>query len=129
MVTHEADRFVARAESTDPVDVEKRALGAETLFSTIGKSKIPGDEKTAFRISQEGTEMLMASFTPGRIMMNGVYFLGAFPDVLARLRVELAEAFPDPQVEMDFKTLGQLPWLVSSGSLGPMHSDTRRELT
>ncbi|KAH7031686.1 cytochrome P450 [Microdochium trichocladiopsis] len=111
MVAREAERFVASAE--DATDVEKRghSVGAETLFSVIGKSRIPGEEKTASRITQEGTEMLMASFTPGRSMMNGVYFLGAFPDVLTKLQAELAEAFSDPKVAMDFKTLSQLPYL------------------
>jgi hypothetical protein len=33
--------------------------------------------------------------------------------VLSLLRLELETAFPDPDMELDLKTLEKLPWLVS----------------
>lgn len=88
----------------------------ETLFSVIRRSKAPESEKTASRISQEGTEMFMASFTPGRTMMLGMYYLHAYPHVLQALRDELDEANPDPRVDLSYKTLNNLPYLVSQAS-------------
>lgn len=113
MVANEAEQFVANnARCASEKETRPKNSGTETLFSVITRSKIPDEEKTAYRITQEGTEMLMASFTPGRTFMNGIYYLGMFPEVLAKLRAELQQSCSDPTTTWDFKTLNRLPYLV-----------------
>ncbi|RYP85753.1 hypothetical protein DL769_000927 [Monosporascus sp. CRB-8-3] len=43
--------------------------------------------------------------------MLGMYYLHSNPDVLGRLRMELDEANPDPEVDLTFKILNKLPYL------------------
>ncbi|KAF4121952.1 Cytochrome P450 [Geosmithia morbida] len=96
-----------KSEKVSPVEKQD----TETLFSVICRSKAPESEKTASRISQEGTEMFMASFTPGRTMMLSMYYLHAYPHVLQSLRRELDEANPDPRKDISYETLNTLPYL------------------
>jgi cytochrome P450 len=120
MIAQAADRYVAneaQSEADEKIsEKEGRPYGntqPETLFSVIRRSKIPEEEKTASRMSQEGVEMFMASFTPGRTMMQGMYYLQANPDVLKKLQKELDQINPDPAVNLSFRTLPTLPYLVS----------------
>ncbi|RYP47625.1 hypothetical protein DL768_006341 [Monosporascus sp. mg162] len=116
MIKELAEAFVENKQCI--LDKEKRAHASvmsepETLFSTLLKSNLPDEEKSAFRMSQEGIEMFMASFTPGRTMMLGMYYLHSNPDVLDRLRMELDKANPDPEVDLTFKILNKLPYLTA----------------
>lgn len=119
LILKAAQRFVAEQECLPDQISEKKSTSPdksqpETLFSVIRRSKgAPDSEKTASRISQEGTEMFMASFTPGRTMMLFMYYLHAHPDVLEKLRKELDEVNPDPSGELGYKALNSLPYLVS----------------
>lgn len=118
MILQEAERFVANEHlQSNPKHENKyypnRNGQPETLFSVIRRSKISDDEKTPFRMSQEGTEMFMASFTPVRTMMLGLYYLYSNLDVLKTLRKELDHINPNHEVDLKFKTLSSLPYLVS----------------
>ena len=119
MILRAAERFVADQQCPSGQTLEKTASSsgksqAETLFSVIRRSRsAPESEKTASRISQEGTEMFMASFTPGRTMMLSMYYLHAHPEVLEKLREELDGANPDPSAALSYRTLSSLPYLVS----------------
>ncbi|KAK5988013.1 Cytochrome P450 monooxygenase hepH [Cladobotryum mycophilum] len=85
----------------------------ETLFSVIRRSRAPDSEKTASRMSQEGIEMFMASFTPGRTMVQAMYYLHANPHVLETLRKELDEVNPHPSDHLSYKALSSLPYLCA----------------
>jgi len=121
MIAQAAENYVANECQSEPAIVGKerepsRPYGnsqPETLFSVIRRSKSPDEEKTASRMSQEGTEMFMASFTPGRTMMQGLYYLQSNPHVLKALQEELDQANPDPAANLTFRTLPTLPYLVS----------------
>ncbi|KAI0002389.1 cytochrome P450 [Xylariaceae sp. FL0662B] len=84
---------------------------ARTLFAVIKTSSAPDEEKTAFRMAQEGVEMFMAAYTPGRTMMLGMYYLHAHPQILEKLRNEVDQVNPDPAVDLTFSTLNSLPYL------------------
>jgi cytochrome P450 len=113
----EAKSCVAESHNNSDSGIEKHIPSRdksqpETLFSVLRRSNIPDEEKSALRMSQEGLEMFMASFTPGRTMMLGLYYLYTHPDVLEKLRQELDEVNPDPQADLDFQKLNSLPYLV-----------------
>ncbi|KAI1337118.1 cytochrome P450 [Xylariaceae sp. FL0016] len=116
MIAQKAEQFVASNQCQSYENLEKetpssRKSGPETLFSVISRSKAPEEEKTASRMSQEGTEMFMASFTPGRTMTLGMYYLQTNPDVLETLQKELDQVHPDRTTDLSFKTLNSLPYL------------------
>ncbi|KAI1332885.1 cytochrome P450 [Xylariaceae sp. FL0255] len=84
---------------------------SRSLFTVISNSSAPDEEKTAVRMSQEGVEMFMAAYTPGRVMMTGMYYLHAYPHVLQKLRNELSQVNPDPSVDLSFSVINTLPYL------------------
>jgi cytochrome P450 len=120
-----AEHFVANQQRlheqvSDDKDAKPANRQPETLFSAIRRSGAPDSEKTASRISQEGTEMFMASFTPGRTMMLAMYYLHAHPKVLGALRKELDEANPQATGQLSYKMLNSLPYLVRTQCSWPM---------
>lgn len=92
---------------------EDTNIQPESLFSVIRRSNIPDSEKTTSRMSQEGVEMFMASFTPGRTMMLGMYYLHSNPLVLDTLRKELDQARSNLADPLSFRKLDTIPYLVS----------------
>lgn len=92
---------------------EDTNIQPESLFSVIRRSNITDSEKTTSRMSQEGVEMFMASFTPGRTMMLGMYYLHSNPHVLDTLRKELDQARPNLADPLSFRKLDTIPYLVS----------------
>lgn len=134
MIKESAERFVANNNHMCKEQISKKPSGSmnygfETLFSALLRSNLPEREKTAYRMSQEGIEMFMAAFTPGRTMMLGMYYLHSEPDVLKRLRKELDMANPNPGTDLDFKTLNKLPYLVSRSKLIFLHSSGLTEIS
>lgn len=96
---------------------EQDALGpAETVFQAILDSfRLPGSEKAAARIAQEGYGVLMAGGeTTAKTISILMYFLiktrGKF---LRRLREELEVVMPDAWTRPSLKELENLPLLVS----------------
>ncbi|KAI0468832.1 cytochrome P450 [Xylaria cf. heliscus] len=84
---------------------------SRTLFAVIDSSGAPDEEKSAFRMAQEGVEMFMGAYIPGRTMMIGMYYLHASPRILEKLRNELDHINPDPSVDLSFSKLNSLPYL------------------
>ncbi|PLB46285.1 cytochrome P450 [Aspergillus steynii IBT 23096] len=78
-------------------------------------SKLPPEEKTLQRLSEEGSILLIAgSETPAKVNAILWYHLLANPDKLARLRAELATIYPDPAAPLpSITTLKTLPYLES----------------
>ncbi|KAI1767847.1 cytochrome P450 [Hypoxylon sp. FL1150] len=116
MILQEAERCVANehlqpSSEHDNKHNLNRQAEPETLFSVIRRSKMPGEEKSPSRMSQEGTEIFIASFTPANTMLLGMYYLYSNPDVLDTLRMELDQVNPDPWADVKFKTLNSLPYL------------------
>ncbi|KAK6207679.1 cytochrome P450 [Colletotrichum tabaci] len=98
-------------ESRRPKAVYK---GRSNLMDTILASELPRGEKTADRIAQEGFTILTASGdTLGRVMTTAIYHLHCNPEYLARLREELKEMMPDPDVDVPLTKIESLPWLTA----------------
>ncbi|ROV86802.1 hypothetical protein VMCG_10851 [Cytospora schulzeri] len=110
LILQAAERF-GQDERDGKVPVSRSKSVPETLFSVIKRSKIADEEKTSSRMSHEGVEMFMATYTSGRTMLAGLYYLHANPDVLDTLRKELGQAYAGPTDELSFKTLNTLPYL------------------
>ncbi|KAI0146233.1 cytochrome P450 [Xylariaceae sp. FL1272] len=88
-----------------------RKSTVRSLFEIISSSTAPDEEKSAFRMSQEGVEMFMAAYTPGRTMMVGMYYIHKDHCVLQKLRSELDHVKPDPSVNLSFSVVNTLPYL------------------
>ena len=57
--------------------------------------------------------LLAAADTTGNAMSIAAYHTLKNPEIYARLREELLQAFPDPTERLDFLILEKLPYLVS----------------
>lgn len=99
-------------DKKERLPISRNENSPETLFSVIKRSKASEEEKYASRMAHEGIEMFMATYTSGRTIMTGLYYLHTNPDVLNEMRQELRQAYPNPADEMSFKTLNTLPFLV-----------------
>ncbi|KAL1863913.1 hypothetical protein Daus18300_008062 [Diaporthe australafricana] len=110
LILKEAQRFV-EGQGREKVSVSRDKSSPETLFSVITRSNTTEEEKDASRMTHEGVEMFMATYTSARTMMTGLYYLHTSPEVLITLRDELKQAYPNPADEMSFKTLNNLPYL------------------
>ncbi|RYC58006.1 hypothetical protein CHU98_g8202 [Xylaria longipes] len=110
-----AEQFVATecasSAKPSPRQVSPQISGPETLFSAILRSQAPKEEKSPDRMAQEGFEMFMASFTPGRTMILGMYYILSHPQVHRRLRAELDYVNPDLSQRLTYQKLNNIPYL------------------
>lgn len=86
------------------------------VFESILANKgLSAAEKGKNRIAQEGFVVLVAGGeTTARVLTTATYHLLANPETaLLKLKEELTFIMPDPDTQVDVKTLEQLPWLVS----------------
>lgn len=115
MICKAAEDWVSKNRCQAPQEkpVAPKGSQSQTLFAVLSNSTAPEEEKSAFRMAQEGVEMFMAAYTPGRTMMFGMYYLHAHPDTLEKLRDELAQVNPDPAVDLTISKINSLPYLVS----------------
>ena len=117
MISRTAEQYMGDQQQPD-IESAKQPLSQgklqpETIFAALRRSRLPDEEKTISRMAQEGTEIFMASFTPGRTMMTAMYYLHVHPSVLETLRKELDEANPDRSNILRFRTLNSLPYMRS----------------
>ena len=85
-----------------------------TIFEEILSSRLPLEEKSIDRLSQEGVITISAgSETVGRTLTCGTFHLLDNPDALRSLKKELLEVMPDASVVPNINDLEQLPFLVS----------------
>lgn len=93
---------------------EKTDRERKTVLEELRDSeKLPPEEKTLQRLSEEGSILLIAgSETPAKTNAVLWYYMLANRDKLARLRAELATVYPDPKGPLPSITvLEKLPFL------------------
>ncbi|ROV92490.1 hypothetical protein VSDG_06728 [Cytospora chrysosperma] len=110
LILQAAEKF-AEDEGHGKSSISRNKSVPETLFSVIKRSKVADEEKSSLRMSHEGVEMFMATYTSGRTMLFGLYYLHANPEVLNTLRKELSQAYTRPTDELSLKTIHTLPYL------------------
>ncbi|KAH8427074.1 cytochrome P450 [Aspergillus melleus] len=78
-------------------------------------NKLPPEEKTLQRLSEEGSILLIAgSETPAKVNAILFYHLLANPEKLDRLRAELATIYPNPSAPLpSITSLQALPYLTA----------------
>ena len=107
------------SKTTQPSD--GATIKSIKVFESILASRcLSAEEKDENRIAQEGFVLLVAGGeTTARVLTTATFHLLANKEtVLLRLKQELATVMVDPDMELDVKTLEQLPWLVSPLSHG-----------
>ena len=98
---------------------ESRANGRKlsqppTIFEEILSSKLPLEEKSLERMSEEGVIIISAGGeTVGRTLTCATFHLLNNPDALHSLKTELLGVMPDASVVPSLNDLEQLPFLVS----------------
>ena len=115
----EAARAIRRRHGTLERNIDQvQSLGPDkknsrALLDYILDSGLPEHEKTKHRMGQEAFAIIAAGGeTVARTLAIATYHLLSNPDVLERLRIELREVQPDPQLDPDTRVLEDLPWLV-----------------
>ena len=83
-----------------------------TIFEELLNSDLPPHEKTMQRLADEGQTVVGAGqVTTAHYLKMTSFHLIANPDILAKLKAELADAMPDPNVLAPQSKLEQLPYL------------------
>ena len=83
-----------------------------TIFEELLNSDLPANEKTLGRLVDEGQTVVGAGqVTTAHYLKMTSFHLIANPDILAKLKAELAEAMPDPAILAPQAQLEQLPYL------------------
>ena len=102
--------------------------GKGTIFDGVLKSKLPEEEKATARLGHEAQLTVLAGQdTTGKFLSrfscsfsydliattlsSAVYELLANPECLKKLREELIRTFPDPDDEIEFSKVENLPYL------------------
>ncbi|KAL9055449.1 MAG: hypothetical protein Q9162_003547 [Coniocarpon cinnabarinum] len=84
------------------------------IFRTLLASNLPDPEKDYHRIAHDGFEILAAgSATFSRVAVAGTYHVLANPTVLAKLKIELYDAFPNATTVPEMAEMDRLPYLVA----------------
>ena len=111
-------------QDTDPDSPEKKSH--KTIFESLLGSDLPPQEKTVDRLKEEGYVILLAgSDTVAETLTVLSYHLLANSEILRRLKRELTEAIPDPEVHPSWQMLQSLPLLVSSSTQNWLIAHTR----
>jgi hypothetical protein len=86
-----------------------------TIFqSCLRSDHLPTEEKRIDRLAQEAFTIVVAGgeATARVLAIASFHIIENKHRVLKALKMELETAFPDPNIELDLKTLERLPWLV-----------------
>jgi cytochrome P450 len=86
----------------------------QTIFQVLHESDLPSSDKQVERVSQEGAEMFAAAGTTARVMTTAMFYLHDNQSILKKLRQELDQAFPDPNMIPSVKILENLSYMVRS---------------
>jgi hypothetical protein len=109
-----SDRDHARKRRRSP---SGRVTGQRnTIFQKCLASRfLAAEDKRVDRLAQEAFTIVVAGGeATARVLATASFHIVANKHrVLSLLRLELETAFPDPDAELDLKTLEKLPWLVS----------------
>jgi len=83
-----------------------------TVFDELLDSKLSPEEKSVDRLTEEAQVIVVAGAeTTAWALVVAVYHLLANPSLLQRLKIELAQAIPDPSIMTPQTTLENLPYL------------------
>ena len=93
---------------------EKPADDAFTIFDSMLDADVPAPEKSYLRLLSEAQALTGAgAMTTANVLDTTFYHLLANPAYIARLRVELCSAIPDPAVMHSVAELEALPYLTA----------------
>lgn len=93
-------------------NTEQDAVQHETIIHAILHSNLPSSEKTVERINDEVGTITGAAFeTAAQSIRTVLYHLYSDPEMLTRLRAELANAHRDEDGDLSVAVLEQLPFL------------------
>jgi len=94
-------------------NVAHKDLSHPTVFHEILHSKLSPEDKSVDRLTDEAQTIVIAgSETVAWAMTVATYHLLSNPHLMRKLKTELAEAIPDPDVSTSQTTLEQLPYLT-----------------
>ena len=100
-----------KAEETEP---------SARILHHILESNLPAEDKTTHRMGEEAFTVIAAGGeSVARTLTTAVYHLIANPSTLDKLRAELREVQPDPEIHIGLQQLEQLPYLVSNRCICP----------
>ena len=86
----------------------------KTILEVLRDSDLPPREKEVRRLMEEGTILLGAGAeTTAQTLSVLTFHLLDNPSILRRLKAELVQAMPDPDVSLPWHKLEQLSFLVS----------------
>ncbi|KAH8594870.1 cytochrome P450 [Bisporella sp. PMI_857] len=87
-----------------------------TIFQSILNSKLPDEEKSTTRLSDDGQVLMMAgTLTTAWVLEVTTFWLLSKPEILRKLKGELKEVFPNPDDvgTVPLPTLEALPYLTA----------------
>ena len=103
-------------------DQKERTVANETVFSEILNSKLPPHEISQQRLQNEAVSVIGAGFETTRWALTvQSYSILANPSIHRRLRKELEEAIPDPDLIPSWTDLQKLPYLSACIEEGWLH--------
>lgn len=89
-------------------------LGQERLLILNHLGKLPPDEKTLDRLGDEAaTTVAAGTLTTAWTLSIAMYYLLTMPELLQKLKTELAAAIPDPSTNAPLATIENLPYLTA----------------
>ncbi|KAK5999321.1 hypothetical protein QM012_005596 [Aureobasidium pullulans] len=94
---------------------EKEKIKPKTLFHAIDRSQLAGDEKNPQRMYQEGLTVLFAGGETGsRLLAHTMFHLLDNPDILEKVKDEIAGVYRSSNGSPEVKMLERLPWFSAS---------------
>ena len=95
-------------------ETSHRRTKRKTIIEEMRDSNLPPEQKSVDRLKEEGFILVLAGGdTSAKVLTALTYHLLSNPYILQRLKKELVEAIPDPNVSIPVAKLEQLPYLVS----------------
>lgn len=96
---------------------KKPSVGTKTIFDLLTSPEIAPEEKSLKRLQDEGHMILIAGLvTTTRYLTNMVCWLVTYPEILKKLRRELATLSGDMDEKPTWTQLEGLPYLVSTNT-------------
>ncbi|KAH7066485.1 cytochrome P450 [Paraphoma chrysanthemicola] len=128
-INHKVDEILSGMDKSSIGTKDFRGSDNDTVFDEMLASKLPGDELSFDRLSQEA----MAVTTAGVETVKATITFAIFhslddPAIGARLKAELTKAIPDPTIIPPWLELEKLPYLtaVINESLRLSYGTTQR---
>jgi cytochrome P450 len=111
-IKKQVTEVLSHADDLSTHEKDSRRLNHDTLFDEILSSKLPSNDLTLDRLSQEA----MALTAAGVETVKSTITLALFhslenPSIAARLKAELTAAIPDPTIIPPWLELEKLPYL------------------